>query len=187
MSELLALGISHKTAPVALRERLAFTESEASEFAREATATAEVREAVVISTCNRTEVYLVVGDPVRAESDVLGLLARRAAIRPTELAEAIYSPAQLRRRSPALPGHRGPRVDDRRRGRDPGPGPARPRGGDASRLHRPAVQPPVRRRADDRQARAHRDRDRLQPRERAVGRGRSRPERARHAAESATS
>jgi glutamyl-tRNA reductase len=92
MSELLALGISHKTAPVALRERLAFTELEASEFAQDATASAEVREAVVISTCNRTEVYLVVGDPVRAESDVLGLLAGRAGIRPTELAEAIYSP-----------------------------------------------------------------------------------------------
>ena len=46
----------------------------------------------MISTCNRTEVYLVVGDPVQAESDVLGLLARRAHIRPTELAEAIYSP-----------------------------------------------------------------------------------------------
>ncbi len=92
MNELLALGISHKTAPVALRERLAFTESEASEFALEATATAEVNEAVVISTCNRTEVYLVVGDPMRAESDVLGLLARHAAIRPTELAEVIYSP-----------------------------------------------------------------------------------------------
>jgi glutamyl-tRNA reductase len=92
MSELLALGISHKTAPVALRERLAFTESEANEFVKQATATAEVREAVVISTCNRTEVYLVVGDPVRAESEVLGLLARRASIRPTELAEAIYSP-----------------------------------------------------------------------------------------------
>jgi glutamyl-tRNA reductase len=92
MSELLALGISHKTAPVALRERLAFTEPEASEFSRQLTATAGVREAVVISTCNRTEVYLVVGDPVRAESDVLGLLARRACMRPTELAEAIYSP-----------------------------------------------------------------------------------------------
>ncbi len=92
MSELLALGISHKTAPVALRERLAFSEREAGEFARQATATEEVREAVVISTCNRTEVYLVVGDPVRAEADVLGLLARRAEIRPTELAEAIYSP-----------------------------------------------------------------------------------------------
>ena len=70
--ELLALGISHKTAAVALRERLAFGEQEASEFAAQASDTAEVREAVVISTCNRTEVYLVVGDAVRAESDVLG-------------------------------------------------------------------------------------------------------------------
>src|SRR3954471_17735113 len=92
MSELIALGISHKTAPVALRERLAFTEREAGEFARQVTVTAEVREAVVISTCNRTEVYLVVGDPVRAEADVLGMLARRAEIRPTELAESMYSP-----------------------------------------------------------------------------------------------
>jgi len=96
MSELLALGISHKTAPVALRERLAFTELEASEFSQALTASAEVREAVVISTCNRTEVYLVVGgasgDLVKAEGDVLSLLARRAGIRPTELAEAIYSP-----------------------------------------------------------------------------------------------
>ncbi len=92
MSELLALGISHKTAPVALRERLAFSEPAAAELASEAIATAEVREAVVLSTCNRTEVYLVVGDPVRAESDVLGLLAGRAGIRPTELAEAIYAP-----------------------------------------------------------------------------------------------
>jgi glutamyl-tRNA reductase len=92
MSELLALGISHKTAPVALRERLAFTELEASELSRQLTASAEVREAVVISTCNRTEVYLVVGDPVQAEGDVLGLLARRAGIRPTELAQEIYSP-----------------------------------------------------------------------------------------------
>jgi len=92
MSELLALGVSHKTAPVALRERLAFTEAQACEFAQSALATSEVREAVVICTCNRTEVYLVVGDSVRAEGDVLGLLAQRAEIRPTELAESIYSP-----------------------------------------------------------------------------------------------
>jgi len=92
MSELLTLGISHKTAPVALRERLAFTEPQAREFAESALATSEVREAVVICTCNRTEVYLVVGDSVRAEGDVLGLLAQRAEIRPTELADAIYSP-----------------------------------------------------------------------------------------------
>ncbi len=92
MGELLALGMSHKTAPVALRERLAMTERQAAEFAREAVAAEQIREAVVISTCNRTEVYLVVGDPVQAEATVLGMLARRAAIRPTELADVIYSP-----------------------------------------------------------------------------------------------
>ncbi|HEV2980130.1 MAG TPA: glutamyl-tRNA reductase, partial [Solirubrobacteraceae bacterium] len=92
MSELLALGVSHKTAPVAMRERLAFSEERAGQFAAQLTATHEVREAVVISTCNRTEVYLVVGDPVHAEGDVLGMLAQRAGIRPTELADAIYSP-----------------------------------------------------------------------------------------------
>ncbi|HXA53397.1 MAG TPA: glutamyl-tRNA reductase [Solirubrobacteraceae bacterium] len=92
MSELLALGISHKTAPVALRERLAFTEPGAVRLAGELIDTGEVREAVVLSTCNRTELYLVVSDPVRAESDALGMLAHHAAIRPTELAQEIYSP-----------------------------------------------------------------------------------------------
>lgn len=92
MSELLALGISHKTAPVELRERLAFTEPAAVALAQRLAATAEIREAVVISTCNRTEVYLVVANPVRAEADALGMLARDADIRPTELAESIYSP-----------------------------------------------------------------------------------------------
>jgi glutamyl-tRNA reductase len=91
-SELLALGISHKTAPVALRERLAFGETQALDFARRLTASPEVGEAVVISTCNRTELYLVVGDPVAAEAEVLGRLAQRAGIRPTELAQQIYSP-----------------------------------------------------------------------------------------------
>ncbi|HEV3227872.1 MAG TPA: glutamyl-tRNA reductase [Solirubrobacteraceae bacterium] len=90
--ELLTLGISHKTAPVALRERLALSEREAERFVQEAVNTPEIREAVALSTCNRTEIYLVVGDPVEAESDVLGMLAQRAGIRPTELAEVIYSP-----------------------------------------------------------------------------------------------
>ena len=38
----------------------------------------EVDEAVAISTCNRTEIYLVTADPVRAEAELLGKLARRA-------------------------------------------------------------------------------------------------------------
>ncbi len=90
--ELLVLGISHKTAPVALRERLALTEGETERVVRELADAAEIHEAVAISTCNRTELYLVVGDPVEAETQLLGMLARRAGIRPTELAGLIYSP-----------------------------------------------------------------------------------------------
>ncbi len=91
-AELITLGISHKTAPVQLRERLAFTQAAVTDFLREVAAHPEVHEAVVISTCNRTELSLVVGDPVAAESEVLGMLAQRAHVRPTELAERIYSP-----------------------------------------------------------------------------------------------
>src|SRR4029453_7225694 len=41
--------------------------------------------------CNRTELYLVVDEPVDAESSVLALLARRAGTRPTDLMDAIYA------------------------------------------------------------------------------------------------
>ena len=91
MSELLAIGVSHKTAPVEVRERLALPEHSAYEFVRDLRGAADVYEAVAISTCNRTELYLVVGDPVEAESTVLAMLSRQADMRPTSLASAIYS------------------------------------------------------------------------------------------------
>jgi glutamyl-tRNA reductase len=91
VTELLAIGVSHKTAPVEVRERLALTDARAAEFLRDLRGTAEIQEAVAISTCNRTELYLVVSDPVEAESTVLGMLARQAGIRPTSLTGAIYS------------------------------------------------------------------------------------------------
>jgi glutamyl-tRNA reductase len=91
MSELLAIGVSHKTAPVEIRERLALPEARSGEFMRDLRGATDIHEAVAISTCNRTELYLVVGDPVEAESTVLAMLSRQAGIRPTELTGAIYS------------------------------------------------------------------------------------------------
>ena len=91
MSELFAIGISHKTAPVEIRERLALPEARAVEFLRELRSDPDVHEAVTVSTCNRTEVYAVVGDPVAAESTALAMLSRLAGIRPTELSGAIYA------------------------------------------------------------------------------------------------
>ena len=92
MSELVAIGISHKTAPVAVRERLALTEREADRLMLELVAQDEVREAVAISTCNRTEVYVVVSDAVKAEGELLSRLATHGGIRPTELVDVVYSP-----------------------------------------------------------------------------------------------
>jgi glutamyl-tRNA reductase len=91
MSEILALGLSHKTAPLELRERLALTEGRSVGVLRELTVYDQVREAAAISTCNRTELYLVVADPVEAESQALGALARQSEIRPTELVGHLYS------------------------------------------------------------------------------------------------
>jgi glutamyl-tRNA reductase len=91
VSELLAIGVSHKTAPVEVRERVALAPTRAADFVRDLIGSASVHEAVSISTCNRSELYLVVGDPVEAESTVLGMLAGHAGIRPTELAPAIYA------------------------------------------------------------------------------------------------
>lgn len=91
MSELLAVGVSHKTAPVAIRERLALPTQRATQFLRDLRGAADVQEVVAISTCNRTELYLVVGEPVEAEGRVLAMLSTQAGIRPTELAGSIYA------------------------------------------------------------------------------------------------
>jgi glutamyl-tRNA reductase len=92
MSEqVLALGVSHKTASLPLREKLALPEGRAVSTLRELTAHDAVHEAVAISTCNRTELYLVVADPLEAENEALAILSRQAEIRPTELVGSIYS------------------------------------------------------------------------------------------------
>ncbi|MEA2171639.1 MAG: glutamyl-tRNA reductase, partial [Solirubrobacteraceae bacterium] len=91
MSELLLLGTSYKTAPLVLRERIALTDTGAERLLAEVLAFPDVQEAVVVSTCNRTELYLVVGDPVEAETAVVSQLARRAGLRPTELLEGVYT------------------------------------------------------------------------------------------------
>ena len=91
MSEILTLGVSHKTAPLELRERVALPEGRAVGVLGELTDSEHVHEAAAISTCNRTELYLVAADPVVAESHALGLLAREADIRPTELLGRLYS------------------------------------------------------------------------------------------------
>ncbi|WP_198263679.1 glutamyl-tRNA reductase [sulfur-oxidizing endosymbiont of Gigantopelta aegis] len=54
---LLALGINHKTAPVKIREQLSFAQDTIPDALKDLTAQDAVDEAVILSTCNRTELY----------------------------------------------------------------------------------------------------------------------------------
>jgi glutamyl-tRNA reductase len=99
MSELFVVGISWRTAPVAVREKLAFRDEELSDTLQKITAQLPVSEALLISTCNRVELYGVakgVGDPT---SEVRKFLADTRQVKPKELGDALYShngPAAVR-------------------------------------------------------------------------------------------
>lgn len=59
---LLTLGINHQTAPVEIREKVTFAPEQMGDALQQAAALKEVNEAVIVSTCNRTEVYCEVSD-----------------------------------------------------------------------------------------------------------------------------
>ncbi len=59
---LLAIGINHQTAPVALRERVAFADNAMVAALASLRALPPVREVALLSTCNRTELYAVADD-----------------------------------------------------------------------------------------------------------------------------
>lgn len=70
--ELLCVGLSHKTAPVAVRERLALTPERQAELLQ---TLARVGEAMLVSTCNRVELYVAPTDPNTARDAVLSVLS----------------------------------------------------------------------------------------------------------------
>ena len=54
----LALGINHKTASVDVRERVAFTPEQLVEALQQLCRLTDSREAAILSTCNRSELYI---------------------------------------------------------------------------------------------------------------------------------
>lgn len=61
------VGMSHKTAPVGIRELLALNEAGVTKALRELKDSTVIEEIVVLSTCNRTEFYVLTNCPVHAE------------------------------------------------------------------------------------------------------------------------
>lgn len=65
---LLAVGLNHKTAPIQIRERVAFAPEQLPETLRDLVAQAKISEAAILSTCNRTEMLCCVDE---ANSEII--------------------------------------------------------------------------------------------------------------------
>lgn len=72
---LLLLGVSHRTAPIELRERLDFSSRDVGAAIESLAARSSAAESVVLSTCNRSEIYAAGDDPVRAREDLVSFLS----------------------------------------------------------------------------------------------------------------
>src|SRR4051812_14614391 len=86
---LLLVGISHRKAPVELRERLDFQTRGVETALRALSARESTREAVVLSTCNRAELYVACEDAERTREDLVRFLSEFHGVDTSALAGAI--------------------------------------------------------------------------------------------------
>ncbi|MGN6522562.1 MAG: glutamyl-tRNA reductase, partial [Actinomycetes bacterium] len=82
---LLALGLSHHSAPVALLERVALDVEGQAKLLADAVGSQAVAEAVVVATCNRLEVYAEVGRFHAAVDELSALLSQHTGVPLPEL------------------------------------------------------------------------------------------------------
>jgi len=83
--DLVAISVSHQTAPLQLRERLALSADAATALMGELVTAPGVEEAVALCTCHRTELYVATLDPAAARRAVLGALCTVASADEAEL------------------------------------------------------------------------------------------------------
>ena len=88
---LFAAGISHKNAPLALREQLAADEDKVREVLRDLVAGGALREVVILSTCNRVEVYGVADVPGEARALAFRHLCRQRGVEASGVEAALYT------------------------------------------------------------------------------------------------
>jgi glutamyl-tRNA reductase len=88
---LLLVGASHRTAPVELRERLDFGSRGLDAAVRALAGRQSAAEAVVISTCNRAELYVVCEQPTAAADDLIRFIAEFHQLPTEQIRPHLYS------------------------------------------------------------------------------------------------
>ncbi|MEV0145098.1 MULTISPECIES: glutamyl-tRNA reductase [unclassified Nonomuraea] len=86
----LAIGLSHRTAPVAMLERVSLTGDALVKLLHDVQQDTSVAEAMVVSTCNRVEVYTTVDRFHAAVTSVCDLLSVHTGVAPEELTPHLY-------------------------------------------------------------------------------------------------
>jgi glutamyl-tRNA reductase len=87
---LLVVGLSHRSAPVEVLERVAVSAADAGKVLCQLLARENVAEALLLSTCNRVEIYAVVATFHGGLADITDVLARQSAMVLDELSEHLY-------------------------------------------------------------------------------------------------
>ncbi len=87
---LLALGINHKTAPVSLRERVTFSPDQLEQALNSLLAQPLVQGGVVLSTCNRTELYLSVEQQENLQEQLVAWLCDYHKLSVDEVRKSLY-------------------------------------------------------------------------------------------------
>src|SRR5207249_8084754 len=88
---LFVAGLSHKNAPVELREQLAVEEDKLRELLSDVSATGVVQETLILSTCNRVEVYGVADAPGEARAVAFRHLCRYRGVSPASVEPVLYT------------------------------------------------------------------------------------------------
>jgi len=88
---LVTIGLNHRTAPVGIREKLSFTEDSLPKHLDKLTSSGIVRGCVILSTCNRTEIYAAVLDVDKGLTRIREHLARCCRSEHSELKNYLYT------------------------------------------------------------------------------------------------
>jgi glutamyl-tRNA reductase len=87
---LVVVGLSHRSAPVGVLERVALSAADADKVLGQLLEREHVTEALLLATCNRVEVYAVVATFHGGLADITDVLARQSAVALDELSDHLY-------------------------------------------------------------------------------------------------
>jgi len=89
-SGIILIGVNHKTAPIELREKLAFSDTQTQAAMELLHQSSHISEAMIISTCNRVEVVMVTSNHTLAPETVLSFISKTKSVSPPRVKAAAY-------------------------------------------------------------------------------------------------